>query len=94
MSTEYYTEPKIPYEKFLRTKSIEIKNPPIQIYVMPHMLCQVDRTYIYVFKDESGDARFERFGSNDIKKFFPLVIKEFHVRVFDEYGIEYPDCYD
>jgi hypothetical protein len=88
MSTEYTTEPKIPYEEFLKTNCMEILEPDKVVYSVPHKLMRKNGSYIWVFNWE-GFARFERFGINNVDNVFPSIIEAFKVKIIDEYGVEY-----
>lgn len=91
MSTEYYTEPKIEYEKIINSTSVEVKDPPRKIYIVESKTLYKNGSHIHV-RNDNGFARFERFGDGNIHNVFPSLIEEFKVKFFDEYGMEYPDC--
>ena len=92
MSTQYITIPPIKFEDFLQGKSFKVQYPPKPVYLTEHRVITNNGSYLYVFKDENGNAKIERYGRNDINNVFPSIIEEFGVKVFDEYGLEFPNC--
>ncbi len=92
MSTEYYTEPGIEYEQFLAAESVEVRDSPKTVYLLPHKLVWCGGSFVFARKGDDGNVRFERCGRNDISNVFPHIIEEFQVKIFDEFGLEYPDC--
>jgi len=93
MSTEYYFEPEMKYEDFIKSKSVDILEPPRVVYQVEHRLVHKNGNYCYAFNLD-GDVRLERFGGNSIWMIFPDIIEEHGVRIFDEFGLEYPECND
>ena len=103
MSTQYTFEPPIKYEDFLKGKCFVVQDPPRKYYLKvpiaesatpeynEHMVIRRDKTYLHVFND-NGNAHLERFGANNIENIIPYIIEEFNVKVFDEFGLEFPDC--
>lgn len=86
MSTEYYTEPNIPWERLLASTSVDVSIPTEVWYTVPARLIHKDGSYVYAFLRD-GQTRFERFGINRVENVFPPLIQEFGVEFIDEYGL-------
>lgn len=91
MSTQYVLEPPIKYEEFLLGKSFEVHAPPRKVYIVDHKVIKRNKTYLYVYNID-GNVRLEAFGANNIHNIAPAIMEEFNVKIFDEYGLEFPDC--
>jgi hypothetical protein len=96
MSTGYTTDPKISYDEFVSSglEGYKIYTQDKPLYICP---CQViestvdgRKNYIHVM-NEDGYCRFERFGRNHVTPLFEDIIKKYNVKVYNEYGVEYPD---
>jgi hypothetical protein len=92
MSTEYRTEPPIKFNDLLNAKSVMLMEAPAKVFITRQIVIENKGSFIYVREDEEGNCEFHRFGINNIHNVFPAIIKEFNVKIFDEYGLEYSEC--
>lgn len=90
MSTEFYTIPGIEYSVFLAATSVDVSLPRRNVYIMPHMVLGFEGSRIMCFEQEDGTAWFERFGGNDPYPVFMNILDQFSVKIFDQYGLEWP----
>jgi hypothetical protein len=91
MSTAFTTEPKILWTDFLARTSLQLCEAPRLVYTTPHRLlrsAQHERT-LFAYEDD-GFVSFERFGMGNPEILY-VVMADFGVRIFDEYGIPWPE---
>lgn len=91
MSTEFITIPSIPYDDFLKSEKLIFILPNKQMYVNRHTLISSPKYEgtLWAYENEKGNVEFERFGKQN-ENILQEVIDEFHVKIFDEYGIKWP----
>lgn len=92
MSTRFYTEPPIPYNELLKSKSLVITDPERAVHTVDHKLMTAPdcKGTLFVFQADDGSARFERFGSQN-PMILGAVAEDFGVQIFDEYGLKWPE---
>lgn len=92
MSTDFYSEPNIPFEAILKSKSVEI----IDIHSLGE--CQCPYKHVVVTRNGSfmhvrevdGRTKFTRYGINNEDNVLPVIMEEFGVSFKDYCGLEYP----
>lgn len=94
MSTCFTTEPRVPYERALASRSLVVEAPGREVYAGRRHAFLRSKSgspagRLTVYEDDDGNAGFERFGAQSAELLL-LVAAEHGVQVRDEHGLLYP----